>query len=221
MEKDNYCPFGYPLVVFKSAIAHNTEAHDLLKNVMSLSTLITADKCQIIKTKRLLNEAVTTIKYCKLLRSYNLINSYDEHGVDLNEVRKAIKEYTNELHMHQKDLRKIYAKHNEMVNDLKKAINTYLSDNGCPELVNDLKKAINTYLSDNGCPEIKHVRQTETKDVGDIKGLPQIKEEQSLTTFNLSRVGVLTLIKKLSDEIKAKPNCNNFTITINTGVTKG
>ena len=222
MEKVNYCPFGYPLVVFKAAIAHDTEVHDLLKNVVSLSIRITAGKGQIIKTKRLLNEAVTTIKYCKLLRSYNLPNPYDEHGVDLNEVRKTIKEYTKELRMHQKDLRKIYAKHNETVNDLKKAINTYLSDNGCPELVNDLKKDINTYLSDNGCPEIKHVRQTEMKDVGDIKGLPQIKEEQSLTTtINLSRVGVLTLIKKLSDEIKAKPNCNNFTITFNTGVTKG
>ena len=221
MEKVNYHPFGYPLVVFKSAIAHDTEAHNLFEKVMSLSTLITAGKGQIIKTKRLLNEAVTFIKYCMLLHSYNLPIPYDEHGVDLDEVRKAIKEYTEELHMYQKYLRKIYAKHNKMVNDLKKAVNTYLSDNGCPELVNDLKKAINTYLFDNGCTEIKHVRQSELKDVGDIKGLPQIKEEQPLTTIHLSRVGVLTLIKKLSDEIKAKPNCNNFTITINTGVTKG
>ena len=172
MEKDNNYSFGYPLAVFRSAIAHDTEAHDILKNVMSLSILITAGKGQIIKTKRILNEAVTTIKYCKLLRSYNLINSYDEHGVDLNEVRKDIKEYTKELRMHQKDLRKIYAKHNETVKDL--------------------KKAINRYLSDNGCPEIKHVRQTEMKDVGDIKGLPQIKKKRSLTN-NLSRVGVLTL----------------------------
>lgn len=200
MEKVNYYPFGYPLVVFKSAIASNYKAHNLFEKVMSLSTLITAGKGQIIKTKRLLNEAVTIVKYCKLLRSYNLPNPYDERGVDLNEVRKTIKEYTNELHMHQKDLRNIYAKHNEMVKDL--------------------KKEVNTYLSDNGCHEIKHVRQTEMKDVGDIEGIPQIKEEQSLTTINLSRVGVLTLIKKLSDEIKAKPNCNNFTITINTGVTK-
>lgn len=184
MEKVNYCPFGYPLIVFKSAIAHNTEAHDLLKNVVSLSIRITAGKGQIIKTKRLLNEAVTTIKYCKLLRSYNLPNPYDKRGVDLNEVRKTIKEYTNELHMRQKDLRKIYAKHNETVNDLKKAINTYLSDSGCHEIV--------------------HILQTEMKDVGDIIGLPQIKEEQSLTTINLSRVDVLTLIKKLFDEIKVK-----------------
>ena len=196
MEKVNYCPFGYPLVVFKSAIASNYKAHDLLENVASLSILITARKGQIIKTKRLLNEAVTTIKYCKLLRSYNLPNPYDEHGVDLNEVRKTIKEYTNELHMHQKDLRNIYAKHNKTVEELKNVIDEFART----------------------CA-IRHNLAT-TQDVGDIEGIPQIKEEQSLTT-NLSRVGVLTLIKKLSDEIKAKPNCNNFTITINTGVTKG
>ena len=197
MEKVNHYPFGYPLVVFKSAIASNYKAHNLFEKVMSLSTLITAGKGQIIKTKRLLNEAVTIIKYCKLLRSYNLINSYDEHGVDLNEVRKTIKEYTNELHMHQKDLRNIYAKHNKTVEELKNVIDEFART----------------------CA-IRHNLAT-TQDVGDIKGLPQIKEEHSLTTINLSRVGVLTLIKKLSDEIKAKPNCNNFTITINTGVTKG
>ena len=196
MEKVNYCPFGYPLVVFKSAIASNYKAHDILENVMSLSTLITAGKGQIIKTKRLLNEAVMTIKYCKLLRSYNLPNPYDKHGVDLNEVRKTIKEYTNELHMHQKDLRNIYAKHNKTVEELKNVIDEFART----------------------CA-IRHNLAT-TQDVGDIEGIPQIREEQSLTT-NLSRVGVLTLIKKLSDEIKAKPNCNNFTITINTGVTKG
>lgn len=196
MEKVNYCSFGYPLVVFKSAIASNYKAHDLLENVVSLSTLITAGKGQIIKTKRLLNEAVTTIKHCKLLRSYNLPNPYDERGVDLNEVRKTIKEYTNELHMHQKDLRNIYAKHNKTVEELKNVIDEFART----------------------CA-IRHNLAT-TQDVGDIEGIPQIKEEQSLTT-NLSRVGVLTLIKKLSDEIKAKPNCNNFTITINTGVTKG
>lgn len=199
MEKVNYCPFGYPLVVFKSAIASNYKAHDLLENVVSLSILITARKGQIIKTKRLLNEAVTTIKYCMLLRSYNLPNPYDEHGrpCDLNEVRKTIKKYTNELHMHQKDLRNIYAKHNKTVEELKNVIDEFART----------------------CA-IRHNLAT-TQDVGDIEGIPQIKEEQSLTTINLSRVGVLTLIKKLSDEIKAKPNCNNFTITINTGVTKG
>lgn len=196
MEKVNYCPFGYPLVVFKSAIDSNYKAHDLLENVVSLSIRITAGKGQIIKTKRLLNEAVTTIKYCKLLRSYNLPNPYDERGVDLNEVRKTIKEYTNELHMHQKDLRNIYAKHNKTVEELKNEIDEFART----------------------CA-IRHNLAT-TQDVGDIEGIPQIKEEQSLTTINLSRVGVLTLIKKLSDEIKAKPNCNNFTITINTGVTK-
>ena len=197
MEKVNNYPFGYPLVVFKSAIASNYKAHNLFENVMSLSTLITASKGQIIKTKRLLNEAVTTIKYCKLLRSYNLPNPYDEHGVDLNEVRKTIKEYTNELHMHQKDLRNICAKHNKTVEELKNVIDKFART----------------------CA-IRH-NLAATQDVGDIEGIPQIKKEHSLTTINLSRVGVLTLIKKLSDEIKAKPNCNNFTITINTGVTKG
>lgn len=195
MEKVNYYPFGYPLVVFKSAIASNYKAHDLLENVVSLSILITARKGRIIKTKRLLNEAVTTIKHCKLLRSYNLPNPYDKHGIDLNEVRKTIKEYTNELHMHQKDLHNIYAKHNKTVEELKNVIDEFART----------------------CA-IRHNLAT-TQDVGDIEGIPQIKEEQSLTT-NLSRVGVLTLIKKLSDKIKAKPNCNNFTITINTGVTK-
>ena len=180
MEKVDYCPFGYPLVVFESAIASNYKAHDILENVMSLSILITARKSQIIKTKRLLNEAVTTIKYCKLLRSYNLPNPYDKRGVDLNEVRKTIKKYTNELHMHQKDLRNIYAKHNKTVEELKNVIDEFART----------------------C--VIHHNLTTTQDVGDIEGIPQIKEEQSLTTFNLSRVGVLTLIKKLSDEIRAK-----------------
>lgn len=191
MEKVNYHPFGYPLVVFEAAIAHNTEANSLFENVMSLSTLITAGKSQIVKTKRLLNEAVTIVKYCKLLRSYNLPNPYDEHGVDLDEVRKNIKEYTEELHMHQKDLRKIYVEHNKTVEKLKNVIDKYARN----------------------CA-IRHARQTRLKDAGDNK-------EQSLTTLNLSRVGVLTLIKKLTDEIKAKPTSNNFTVTINTGVTKG
>lgn len=191
MEKVNYYPFGYPLVVFKSAIASNYKANNLFEKVMSLSTLITAGKGQIIKTKRILNEAVTIVKYCKLLRSYNLPNPYDERGVDLNKVRKTIKEYTNELHMHQKDLRNIYAEHNKTVEELKNVIGEYARN----------------------CA-IRHTRQTRLKDAGDNK-------EQSLTTLNLSRVGVLTLIKKLSDEIKAKPTSNNFTVTINTGVTKG
>lgn len=202
MEQHNKNPyFGFTQETLRYALTHDSKSHYLFDQLMSLSLLIRAGKGQIIKTKRFLNESVSIIKYCKLLRSYNLPNPYDDHNIDLNEIRKAIKEYTKELHMHQKDLRKIYAKHNEMVKDL--------------------KKAVNTYLSDNGCPEIKHVRQAELKDVGDIEGLPQIKEERSLTTINLSRVGVLTLIKKLTDEIKAKPNCNKFTITLKTGVTKG
>lgn len=197
MEKVNYHPFGYPLVVFQAAITRDAEAHDLFEKVMSLSTLICAGKGQIIKTKRSLNEDVVAIKYCKLLRSYNLPNPYDELGVDLDEVRKAIKEHTEELHTHQKDLRKIYVAHNKAVEELKNVIDKFART----------------------CA-IRH-NLTTTRDVGDIKGLPQIKEEKTLTTLNLSRIGVLTLIKKLSDEIKAKPTCNNFTITINTGVTKG
>lgn len=196
-EKVNYHPFDYPLVVFQAAINRDTEAHNLFEKVMSLSLLIRSGKGQIIKTKRFLNEAVVAIKYCKLLRSYNLPNPIDDHGVDLDEIRKTIKEYTEELHMHQKDLRKIYAVHNKTVNELKNAVDKFART----------------------CA-IRHNLAT-TQDVGDIKGLPQIKEEQSLTTLNLSRVGVLTLIKKLSDEIKAKPNCNKFTITLKTGVTKG
>ena len=197
MEKVNHYPFGFPLVVFESAIAHNTEANDLLKKVMSLSTLITAGKGQIVKTKRLLNAAVVTIKHCKRLRSYNLPNPYDEHGVDLNEIRKSVKEYTEELRVHQKDLRKIYAEHNKTVEELKNALDKFARTDA-----------------------IRHTRQSQLSNVSDVNGFPQNKEEQSLTTLNLSRVGVLTLIKKLSDEIKAKPTCNNFTVTINSGVTK-
>lgn len=191
MEKVNYYPFGYTLVVFEAAINHDTEAHDLFENVMSLSTLITAGKGQIIKTKRLLNEAVVARKHYKLLCAYNLPSQIEEPSVYLTSLRKAIKEYTEELRVHQKDLRKIYAKHNKTVEELKNVIDKFART----------------------CA-IRHTRQTRLKDAGDNK-------EQSLTTLNLSRIGVLTLIKKLSDEIKAKPNCNNFTITINTDVTKG
>ena len=185
MEKVNYHPFGYPLTVFEAAIAHDTEAHDLLENVMSLSTLIAASKGQIIKTKHFLNAAVVALKHCKLLRAYNLNDQSDDYAGYITSFRKSIKEYTEELRMHQKDLRKIYAKHNKTVEELKNVIDKFARTRA-----------------------IRHTRQT------------QINEEQSLTTLNLSRIGVLTLIKKLSDEIKAKPNCNNFTITINTGVTK-
>lgn len=177
MEKVNYYPFGYPLVVFKSAIASNYKAHNLLENVMSLSTLITASKCQIIKTKRLLNEAVVARKHYKLLCAYNLPSQIEEPSVYLTSIRKTIKEYTDELHMHQKDLRNIYAKHNKTVEELKNVIDEFARN----------------------CA-IRHKLAT-TQDVGDINGLPQIKEKQSLTTINLSRGGVLTLIKKLSDEI--------------------
>lgn len=198
MEKVNYHPFGYPLVVFQAAINRDNEAHNLFEKVMSLSTLIIAGKGQIIKTKRFLNEAVVAIKYCKLLRSYNLPNPIDDHVGYLDSARKAIKEYTEELHMHQKDLRKIYAIHNKTVIELKNVIDKFART----------------------CA-IRHNPAT-TQDVGDIDGIPQTnKEEQSLTTLNLSRVGVLKLIKKLSDEIKAKPNCNKFTISLKTGVTKG
>ena len=197
MEKVNHYPFGYPLVVFESAIANTTEANDLLKKVMSLSTLITAGKGQIVKTKRFINAAVVAIKHCKLLRAYNLHGQFDDYDGYLTSLREAIKEYTDELRMHQKDLRKIYAEHNKTVEELKNALDKFAR-----------------------ICAIRHNLAT-TQDVGDIKGLPKIKEEQSLTTLNLSRVGVLTLIKKLSDEIKAKPTSNNFTVTINTGVTKG
>ena len=197
MEKVNYYPFGYPLVIFKAAITRDDEAHNLFEKVMSLSTLIVAGKSQIVKTKRLLNEAVVAIKYCKLLRSYNLPNPIDEHSVDLNEIRKFVKEYTEELRVHQKDLRKIYAEHNKTVEELKNALDKFARTDA-----------------------IRHARQSQLSNVSDVNGFPQNKEEQSLTTLNLSRVGVLTLIKKLSDEIKAKPTCNNFTVTINSGVTK-
>ena len=190
MEKVNYHPFGYPLVVFESAIKHDTEANDLLKKVMSLSTLITAGKGQIVKTKRFINAAVVALKHCKLLRAYNLHGQFDDYDGYLASYRKSIKEYTEELHMHQKDLRKIYVEHNKTVEKLKNVIGKYARN----------------------CA-IRHTRQTRLKDAGDNK-------EQSLTTLNLSRIGVLTLIKKLSDEIKAKPTCNNFTVTINSGVTK-
>lgn len=191
MEKVNYYQFGYPLVVFEAAINHDTEANNLFEKVVSLSALITAGKGQIVKTKRFLNEAVVARKHYKLLCAYNLPSQIEEPFVYLTSLRKAIKEYTEELHMHQKDLRKIYVEHNKTVEELKNVIGKFARN----------------------CA-IRHTRQTRLKDAGDNK-------EQSLTTLNLSRIGVLTLIKKLSNEIKAKPNCNDFTITINTGVTKG
>ena len=197
MEKVNHYPFGYPLVVFESAIAHNTEANDLLKKVMSLSTLITAGKGQIVKTKRFINAAVVAIKHCKLLRAYNLHDQFDDYDGYLASYRKSINEYTEELRVHQKDLRKIYAEHNKTVEELKNALDKFAR-----------------------ICAIRHTRRSQLSNVGDVNGFPQNKEEQSLTTLNLSRVGVLTLIKKLSDEIKAKPTSNNFTVTINSGVAK-
>jgi pyruvate-formate lyase len=123
---------------------------------------------------------------------------YDDHAGYYDNIRKAIKEYTKELHMHQKYLKKIYAVHNETVEEFKKVVEKFAKT----------------------CA-IRH-NSVELKDVGNITGLPKIKPaETSFTSLNLSRIGVLTLIKKLSDEIKAKPNCNKFTITINTDVTKG
>lgn len=199
MEKVNYHPFGYPLVVFQAAINRDNEAHNLFEKVMSLSTLITAGKGQIIKTKHFLNEAVVALKYYKILRAYNLPNPIDDHVGYLDSARKAIKEYTEELHMHQKDLRKIYAIHNKTVVELKNVVDKFART----------------------CA-IRHNPATTARDVGNIQDLPQTnEEEQSLTTINLSRIGVLTLIKKLSEEIKAKPNCNKFTISLKTDVTKG
>ena len=197
MENTKNLPFGFELVVFQAAINRDNEAHNLYEKVMSLSTLNIAGKGQIIKTKRFLNEAVVARKHYKLLCAYNLPNPIEEPSVYLTSIREAIKEYTEELHMHQKDLRKIYAIHNKTVIELKNAIDKFARNCAIRHNVNN------------------------TQSVGDIKGLPQIREEQSLTTLNLSRIGVLTLIKKLSDEIKAKPTCNNFTITLKTGVTKG
>ena len=197
--KKQNLPFGFEPVVLQAAITRDTEAHNLFEKVMSLSALICAGKGQIIKTKRFLNEAVVAKKYCKLLRSYNLPNPFDDHAGCYASVCEAIKEHTKELHMHQKDLKKIYAVHNKTVEEFKKLVEKFART----------------------CA-IRHVRPIELMDVGDIKGIPQpIKEEKALTSLNLSRIGVLTLIKKLSDEIKAKPNCNKFTITINTDVTKG
>ena len=197
MENTKNLPFGFEPVVLQAAITRDTEAHNLYETLMSLSLLIRGGKGQIIKTKRFLNEAVVAKKYCKLLRSYNLPNPIDDHAGSYASVCEAIKEYTKELHVHQKDLKKIYIAHNKTVEEFKKAVEKFART----------------------CA-IRHNPAT-TQDVGDIKGIPQIKEEQPLTTINLSRIGVLTLIKKLSDEIKAKPNCNKFTISLKTGVTKG
>ena len=190
--------FGFTPVVFKAAITRDDEARYLLDKVMSLSTLIQAGKAKLAKTKRFLNEAVVAKKYCKLLRAYNLPNPIDDHAGYYDAIRKSIKDYTKELHMHQKDLKKIYAVHNKTVEEFKNVVEKFART----------------------CA-IRH-NPTNTQDVGDIKGIPQpMKEEKALTSLNLSRIGVLTLIKKLSDEIKAKPTCNKFTITINTDVTKG
>lgn len=197
MENTKKLPFGFEPVVLQAAITRDTKAHNLYETLMSFSLLIRAGKGQIIKTKRFLNEAVVAKKYCKLLRSYNLPNPIDDHAGSYASVCKAIKEYTKELHMHQKDLKKIYVAHNKAVEEFKKVVEKFART----------------------CA-IRH-NPVSLKDVGDIEGLPQIKEEQPLTTINLSRVGVLTLIKKLTDEIKAKPNCSKFTITVKTGVTKG
>ena len=197
MENTKKLPFGFEPVVLQAAITRDTEAHNLYETLMSLSLLIRGGKGQIIKTKRFLNEAVVAKKYCKLLRSYNLPNPIDDHAGSYASVCEAIKEYTKELHMHQKDLKKIYVAHNKTVEEFKKVVEKFART----------------------CA-IRH-NPVSLKDVGDIEGLPKIKEEQPLTTVNLSRVGVLTLIKKLTDEIKAKPNCNKFTITLKTGVTKG
>ena len=197
MENTKKLPFGFEPVVLQAAITRDTEAHNLYETLMSLSLLIRGGKGQIIKTKRFLNEAVVAKKYCKLLRSYNLPNPIDDHAGSYASVCEAIKEYTKELHVHQKDLRKIYVAHNKTVEEFKKVVEKFART----------------------CA-IRH-NPVSLKDVGDIEGLPKIKEEQTLTSLNLSRVGVLTLIKKLTDEIKAKPNCNKFTITLKTGVTKG
>ena len=197
MEKVNHYPFGFPLVIFKAAITRDDEAHNLFEKVMSLSTLIGAGKSQIVKTKRFLNEAVVARKHYKLLCAYNLPSQIEEPSVYLASYRKSIKEYTEELRVHQKDLRKIYAEHNKTVEELKNALDKFAR-----------------------ICAIRHTRRSQLSNVSDVNGFPQNKEEQSLTTLNLSRISVLTLIKKLSDEIKAKPTCNNFTVTINSGVTK-
>ena len=193
-------PFGFPITVFESAIAHNTEVNDLLEKVMSLSTRISAGKDQIVETKHFLNEAVVAVKHYKLCKAYDLPAPIDtivaRYGLDLTYT--YINEYTKQLNECKKDLKEIYIEHNKTVEELKNALDKFARD----------------------CA-IRHARQSQLSNVGDIKCHHQInKEEQSLTTLNLSRVGVLTLIKKLSDEIKAKPTCNNFTVTINSGVTK-
>ena len=193
-------PFGFTQDILRHVLARDDEASYLFDQLMSLSLLIRAGKGQIKKTKRFLNETRSHIAHMKFLKAYNLTIPVSNPVAFMKALHVSEKQALDEIRMHQKDLRKIYAKHNEMVKDL--------------------KKKINIYLSDRGCPAVKQVNQIQTKDVGDIKGLPKIKEEETLTTLNLNRVGVLTLIKKLSDEIKAKPNCDKFTITIKKGVTK-
>ena len=192
--------FGFTQDILRYVLTHDSKSHYIFDQMMSLSLLIRAGKGQIIKTKRFLNETRSHIAHMKFLKAYNLTIPVSNPVAFMKALHVSEKQALDEIRMHQKDLRKIYVKHNEMVNDL--------------------KKAINIYLSDNGCPAVKQVNQTQTKDVGDIKGLPKIKEEETLTTLNLTRIGVLTLIKKLSEEIKAKPNCDKFTITIKKGVTK-
>ena len=185
-------PFGFPLIVFKAAIEHDTEANDLLEKVMSLSTRISAGKDKIVETKHFLNEAVVAVKHYKLCKAYDLPAPIDtivaRYGLD--NTYTYINEYTKQLNERKKDLKEIYTEHNKTVEELKNALDKFART----------------------CA-IRHARQSQLSNVGDNK-------EQSLTTLNLSRIGVLTLIKKLSDEIKAKPTSNNFTVTINTGVTK-
>ena len=52
---------------------------------------------------------------------------------------------------------------------------------------------------------------------GQIQAAKQKDDKSSdehITTLNLSRQGVLVLLKKLSDELKAKPNTQTFTVSI-------
>lgn len=191
MEKVNYYPFGYTLTVFQAAIVHDTEARNLLEKIKSFSLLIRAGKGQIVKTKHDLNETRSNIAHLQFLKAYNLDMPVSNPIAFAKALRVSEKQSLEEIHMHQKDLKKIYAIHNKTVEEFKSVVDKFART----------------------CA-IRHTRQTQTNDAGDNK------EEETLTTLNLSRIGVLTLIKKLSDEIKAKPTCNQFTITINTGVTK-
>lgn len=111
--------FGYSNVLFNAAIDRCPDAKKLLEQVNAFSKLIATVKNKIVLIKRNISGVHCEIVYAREMIKFNFIDAPEQKLKSLEDERAA---YIEQLHEYQEDLRELYIKHNQLVEQLKTEI---------------------------------------------------------------------------------------------------